>query len=310
MDAFANFHFLRPWWLLLIPAAIVIWRLWRTRSEGLRGWRAQMDPELLAALSHGGQRSGVTNACLLLAGWIVASIAIAGPTWRMQPSPFAEDAPPLMILLKADKSMTPASQTTTPLDRAKLKIADLAKARAGQPLGLVAYAGSAHLVLPPTQDTAVVAQMAAEISPEIMPTPGDRLDLAIAVAQQALPEGAAAELLVVANSVSADDGALEAAAKTLGPARVMFLTIDEPDSDDDRSVQAAARVLGAPVQPLTIDDQDVQRIVRSADATSLATVTGDDRQWVESGYWLVPALAILVAVSFRRESPRVEGADS
>ena len=51
------------------------------------------------------------------------------------------------------------------IERAHLKIADLADIRKGQPLGLIAYAGSSHLVLPPTRDTAVVAQMAAEISP-------------------------------------------------------------------------------------------------------------------------------------------------
>ena len=58
---------------------------------------------------------------------------------------------------------------------ARLKIADFAAERTGQPLGLVAYAGSAHLVLPPTRDTSVVATMAAEISPAIMPKRGDDL---------------------------------------------------------------------------------------------------------------------------------------
>ncbi|MCC9609048.1 VWA domain-containing protein [Blastopirellula sp. JC732] len=308
IDALSNFHFLRPYWLLLIPAAIGLWLFWRARSESLRGWRAQIDPELLAALSHGGRRSGVTNSCLLLAGWIIAALAISGPTWKMKPSPFAQDAPPLVILLKADKSMTPADQQTSPLDRAKLKIADLAEARKGQPLGLVAYAGSAHLVLPPTQDTTVVAQMAAEISPEIMPVPGDRLDLAIEVAQRALPEGTdAAEFLVVANSVTEDRETLEAAAKKMSHAKVMFLAIGEPDADGFASIETAARALNASVQPLTVDGQDIERIVRSADAVSLASVTGEDRQWVESGYWLIPALAILVAASFRRESPKVEG---
>ena len=126
-------------------------------------------------------RESVTHgpARWLLVGWLLAVVAVAGPTWRLEPSPFADDATPLMILLKADISMETPDPAPSRLERARLKIADLAAARKGQPLGLIAYAGSAHLVLPPTRDTAVVAQMAAEISPEIMPVPGDRLDLAL-----------------------------------------------------------------------------------------------------------------------------------
>ena len=47
MESIANFHFIRPAWLLLAPVAIVIWWFWRRSSEPLRGWRRQIDPDLL-----------------------------------------------------------------------------------------------------------------------------------------------------------------------------------------------------------------------------------------------------------------------
>ncbi|PQO40224.1 VWA domain-containing protein [Blastopirellula marina] len=308
ISTLANFHFLRPYWLLLLPVAIGVWWLWRSRSEALFGWRSQIDPELLAALTHGGGRSNRMNSALLLAGWVIAVIAIAGPTWRMEPSPFAADAPPLVILLNADKSMAPPELTTTPLDRAQLKIADLAEARQGEPLGLIAYAGSAHLVLPPTQDTAAVTQMAAEISPKIMPVTGDRLDLALGVAQRSLPgDTAAASFLVITNSVADDPQQLAAAAKSLPNVKVQFLALAEPDSEEWRSIQTAARALGAAVEPLSVDDHDVRQIVRSAEAVSLASVAGEGAQWAEAGYWLLPILALLVVASFRREKPVVAG---
>lgn len=307
MVELANFHFLRPYWLLLIPAAIGLWFWRRSRSEALRGWRTQIDPVLLAALTHGGSSNRI-NAAMLLAGWILATIAVAGPAWRMEPSPFAADAPPLVILLNADDSMAPADLQTTPLDRAQLKIADLAAARKGEPLGLVAYAGSAHLVLPPTQDTEAVVQMAAEVSPEIMPVAGDRLDLALGVAQRSLPsDTAAASFLVVTNSVGADPQQLAAAAKSLQSVRVQFLAIAEADSAEWQSIQTAARALNAAVEPLTVDDQDVKQIVRNAEAASLASVAGEGRQWAEAGYWLVPIVALLIAAGFRRETPVVAG---
>ena len=44
----AEFHFLRPWWLALLPVAIwLIWQVVRGRAEG-GGWRALVDPELRA----------------------------------------------------------------------------------------------------------------------------------------------------------------------------------------------------------------------------------------------------------------------
>ena len=80
-----------------------------------------------------------------------------------------------MLVLKAGETMDLADLAPSRMERARLKIADFAAERKGQPLGLVAYAGSAHLVLPPTRDTSVVAAMAAEISPAVMPEPGDDL---------------------------------------------------------------------------------------------------------------------------------------
>ena len=35
-----QFHFIRPWLLLLVPAVAGVWCFWRSRSNPLRGWRA------------------------------------------------------------------------------------------------------------------------------------------------------------------------------------------------------------------------------------------------------------------------------
>ena len=174
-----SFHFLRPAALLLAPVVVVVWWLWQRRSDPLRGWRAQIDPELLGALADH-RKSDPNRRWPVLVAWLLAVVAAAGPSWRPEPSPFSEDATPLVILLKADLSMDTPDPAPSRMERAHLKIRDLATARKGQPLGLVAYAGSAHLVLPPTRDTAAVATMATEITPDIMPEPGDRLELAIA----------------------------------------------------------------------------------------------------------------------------------
>jgi Ca-activated chloride channel family protein len=299
--ALTNFHFIRPLWLLLIPFAICLWWLWLRYSDPLRGWRQQIAPELLKFLVVEGGARKRYDAQLLPAVWIVAAIAIAGPTWRLAPSPFADDATPLFIVLKTDVTMEQPDPAPSRLERARLKIADLAEARKGQPLGLIAFAGSAHLVLPPTRDTGVVAAMAAEIGPDIMPVAGDRLDLALREAGRVLAEGQQSGCIVVmADSVDTDSALLQPLKKDLA-VPVQFLAINSPDSSQDTALRAAAKLLGADVEPLDVGDRDVEAIVRRAAKTPVGQIGEQEGKWQEAGYWLVPLLAAAVAASFRRK---------
>lgn len=309
IEAISNLHFLRPAWLLLAPVAVFIWWLWKRRADSLRGWREQMDPDLLKALVVGdGSRRGFEGAGWL-AGTLLATLAVAGPTWRLEPSPFAADAQPLMILLKASESMLTADPPPTRLERAQLKIADLAAAREGQPMGLIVYAGSAHLVLPPTRDTDIVAEMAAEIRPDIMPAPGDRLDLALRRASELLRDsGEGGTLLVVADSI---DAVMVADAKQdTGPFPTQILSLATPDTPETKSVAAAARSLGARVTSLSIDDRDIEAIASFAESKLSAGVQGESDRWQEAGYWLSPLVALIVALSFRRVALADSGAPS
>jgi Ca-activated chloride channel homolog len=296
-----NFHFIRPGWLLLAPLALGLWWLWQRRSDPLRGWREQIAPELLEALVVGRESGHSGQARWLLVAWLVAVIASAGPTWRLEPNPFADDATPLMILLKADLSMMQPDPAPSRLERAHLKIADLSEARKGQPLGLMAYAGSAHLVLPPTRDTAIVAKMAAEISPEIMPTPGDRLDLALREAARVLAEGKqGGSIVVLADAVAAEPAALAALRKAISTP-VQFLALNAPESSQHDSLRAAAKELGAEVEPFDVAGNDIAAIVRHAASAPTATRGQQGERWQEAGYWLAPLVGLVVLTSFRRE---------
>lgn len=283
-------HLIRPAVLLLAPPTLLLWWWWRRQSDPLRSWRNQIAPELLAALTVGGgvRRRGL----VLLAAWLTAIFAIASPTWRREPNPFADDASPLMVVLKTDASMEVVGPVPSHLERAKLKLADLAQARRGQPLGLIAYAGSAHLVLPPTRDTTVVARMAADLASDVMPVPGDRLDLALAEARRVLAAGGVGgSVLVIADSVAGTGLAEEAAL----PVQCLALT-----AEPDPGLRAAARALGAPLVALTPGDGDVQAIIARAAGTPIV-VAGEGGRWQEAGWWLVPLLALALLAAFRRQ---------
>lgn len=303
-----SLHFIRPGWLLLAPLAVALWWLWQRRSDPLRGWREQIAPDLLEALVVGRESIKSGNARWLLVAWLVAIVAIAGPTWRLEPSPFADDVTPLMILLKADVSMMQPDPAPSRLERARLKIADLGEARKGQPLGLIAYAGSAHLVLPPTRDTATVAQMAAEISPDIMPISGDRLDLALREAVRVLAEGqSGGGIVVLADAVDTDPAALAALRKEFS-IPVQFLAINAPESSQSDSLRAAAKTLGADVEQIDVEGKDIAAIVRHAASAPIAKRGQQGERWQEAGYWLVPLIGLIVLASFRREESEEESA--
>ncbi|MEP4079618.1 vWA domain-containing protein [Haloferula sp.] len=298
-----NFHFLRPAALWLVVPALVVWWLWKKHADPLRGWRSQVEPELLDALSDQSDSKPRAFWSLLIA-WLIAAVAIAGPSWKPEPSPFADDSAPLIILLKADTSMDTPDPEPSRLERAQLKISDIAQARKGQPLGLIAYAGSAHLVLPPTKDTAAVATMAAQISPEIMPVPGDRLDLALRRASDLLSENGGT-LLVVTDSATSATSEIAKAFGDAGSPDTQILVIAPVGAPIDQ-IEPLSRTLKAKLLPMSDDDTDIEAIVKNAARLPSARAGDGSTRWQDGGYYLLPFLAILSLLPFRRESQAQE----
>lgn len=297
-----NFHLLRPWALLMLLPAVALWWACHRASDTTRQWRQVIDPVLLKHLVVGDtSRRALRPHHLLLAGIAVATLAAAGPTWRRLPSPFAEQAAPAMIVLKVTPSMMTPDLAPTRLDRARQKIADLLGLRDGMPAGLIAYSGSAHLVLPPTPDRDVVIGMAGALSPSIMPREGDRLADAVKLAAQVLRDGGqGGSVLVVADNVAPGQAAL---LKPLaGGAPVILFAVAPPQFvAADAGLAAAVSALDAREVVATVDNQDVETIARwLADAPGAPVAAGETVRWQEAGWWLTPVIALLVLLWFRR----------
>ncbi|HEU0155005.1 MAG TPA: VWA domain-containing protein [Stellaceae bacterium] len=260
-----------------------------------------IDPELLNRLIVGGEAArGVTPGTVLLLGWVIAIVALAGPTWRLEPSPFAAAQRPAMIVLKVTPSMLSTDLAPTRLDRAREKLADLLALREGAPTGLIAYSGSAHLVLPPTPDGDVVLTMAKALSPQIMPREGDRLADAVALAGKILQDGGqGGSIVVFADTVAPDQH--EPLRKHTIQAPVNLVAMSAYARGPDPSVEAAADALVADLVAATLDTTDVTRLAhRLAAGGAAAGVAGEGQRWQEAGYWLTPVIALLVLGWFRR----------
>lgn len=296
--ALAPFHFERPLWLLALIPALALWLIERRSSDMLLRWQRVIDPALLPHLIVGETRPAILSPInALMAGGLLTIIAIAGPAWQREPSPFAAAKPAVAVVLKITPSMLTQDLAPTRLDRARQKLADILAAREGAATSLIAYAGSAHLVLPPTPDSAVVLDLAKALSPEIMPREGDDLAGALALAERVLAgAGDGGSILVMADTATPQ--ATSGLSGTRSAATILSLL---PAEAEIGGLREAVQALGASLVATTADQVDVAEIVRRLDrADQAASVAGEGRHWREAGYWLTPLIALLALLWFRR----------
>ncbi|MBP9034025.1 MAG: VWA domain-containing protein, partial [Pseudomonadales bacterium] len=328
MAALADFHFLRPAWLLaLLPCALLAYAFLRRRARPAL-WSELIDPALLAALllpESGGRRNALP--LLLLAGWALAVLGLAGPAWERLPEPVHRASDPLIIALDLGHTMRAGDLAPSRHERARFKLGDILARRQDGQTALIVYAGDAHVVTPLSDDARTLAAMLPALSPDIMPAAGNDLPAAVALAAS-LARGAGVErgrLLVVTDRFPASQHAevaraLEASGLSLsllaaGTAagapiplpRGGFLrerdgSIVVPGVDLDTMREGVATAAGR-FATLSLDDSDIAALLPPPLATDIAPDDGVTRtfdRWQDRGAWLALALLPLAALAFRR----------
>ncbi|MGI9491636.1 MAG: VWA domain-containing protein [Geminicoccaceae bacterium] len=299
LDALPLFHFIRPWWLLLLPVTLILWwhvrKLNTTRPAPPEG----LAPHLAAALTIGDEErrrflaiDGVAAVIALI------TLAAAGPTWSRVPNPLVAETAPLAIALKVSDTMLDTDVAPSRLERAKHKILDVVDGRAGARTAFIAYAGSAHRVVPLTEDPAVLKPFIEGLTPEVMPSKGDNATAALELAKAALAneEFAGAILFALDDLHTSDLSAFEQHAANDG-ARVLFLSVGGSDASRDDM----ANMPGATVVTATSDASDVSEIERKVASAYRDALAKDERQrWEDRGWLLAWPAALLLLLWFRR----------
>ncbi|HMM91808.1 VWA domain-containing protein [Bradyrhizobium sp.] len=285
------FHFLRPWWLLaLIPVAAIVAALLRRQNPRAQ-WGGVIAPHLLQHLIvQPGKGRGISPLYLVAAALVLGIVALSGPTWRRELPPFVEDKAPLMIVLALSTSMDQPDVAPTRLERAKQKVRDLLAARSGARSGLIAYAGTAHLVMPLTDDKAVVEPFLAALATGLMPSDGKNVSAAVTLAAQfLLSEPVAGTILVVADDL--DEASIRQAAGRNGIAMLRIAPAQPGEGTG----------FGSDIVRVSVDGADIQAIERRIE-TRFQAAQGDafGMQWRDEGYWLLIPIALLAMLWFRR----------
>ncbi|MDE0589445.1 VWA domain-containing protein [Halocynthiibacter sp. C4] len=299
LDEFAlaleAFHFLRPMVLLALLPVLAVWWIIRRRATRPQMPREGLAPHLRDALTVGAERRGrvlpIDTSALVIA---FAILGASGPSWTRQVDPFFTQTGPLVVVLKVTPSMEQKDVAPTRLDRAKFKIRDLLDLRAGARTALVAYAGSAHRVMPFTEDPSVMLPYLEGLSPDVMPQEGADLGAALEIASSILgDEEAPGSILVVSDEMNAGEAS---AVSDFDTAPITVLSV----LPDGQSAFSGSTPSGVQSVTLTADNADVAQIDRiTAIAYRRALLEDTSQPWEDRGWWFAIPAALVALFWFR-----------
>jgi Ca-activated chloride channel family protein len=327
----ADFHFLRPLWLLLL-LVVPAFRLLRRRGRADAGaWRGVVDahllPHLIERIDAGTGRSGIVLATLL---WTLACFALAGPAWERKPMPLYRNQAARVLALELSATMMAQDDKPSRFERARYKLVDILDRSKDYQSALIGYAGEAFVAAPLTDDVGTVRNLVDALDPSTMPVAGNHAGAAIEAARKLIEQAGshAGDILLVADSADAEAivAARKAHAKGL---TVSVLGVGTPDGApvalaqgdflkddsgnvvvakrDDASLREVAEAGGGRYATLSADSHDIDSLLvdragatSEAEAASSPDVLAAGTRWRDRGPWLMLLLLPLAALAFRR----------
>ncbi len=332
----SQFHLIRPSWLLALIPAILLFVFLLKRQLASARWNGIIDKALMPhVLDQMPSEQSRWPLWFILLAWIVASIALAGPTWQQLPQPVLKKDDALVVVL--DMSLSMAAQDVNPdrATRARQKIIDILKHRKEGLTALVVYAGDAYTVTPLTDDADTAINLVPALSPFIMPSMGSRPDKALILAKKLITDAG----LTKANYLLVTDGIQEKDVRRIKDAlgnqaqRLSVLTLGTEEGAPiamqgkgfkrDKSgnivlpkldldlIKLLANELGIRWHQMSFDDSDWHYLLNingALEELETNTPFNDnhtplERQfdlWADQGYWLIFILIVIAAFSFRR----------
>ena len=331
-DTMTNFHFLRPEWFYALIPALLLFALLRYRQSHHSNWEKVIAPHLLPhILSNPDKAVSKSPLSLLLAAWLLAIVAIAGPVWRQTPQPVHEREDALVVIFDLTRSMLATDVKPDRLVRAKRKLIDLLELREEGVTGLVVFAGDAHVVSPLTDDTKTIAAMIPALSPDIVPAPGSALAPALVKAVDLFQGGgtASGRILIITDEIR-DVVASQRVTREFRnayPVSVMSvgtevggpvaLVSGRPEAGylkdargnlvipklNTNSLKDFADLAGGRYSPMTLTEEDLGYLLAEQPLMRNDTYRELERDfdvWFEEGPWLLLMLLPLAALGFRR----------
>jgi len=320
-------YWFRPWWLLLLPLlGWLLWQLWHRQKRAGR-WQMILPPAFHGVLLSGGSGRGSKLPWVALGvAWLLTVLALLGPSWERVEQQSQKPADPLVAIVELTPEMLATDVQPNRLEQARRKLLDLLQVRSDAQTAIVVYAGSAHTLVPLSDDLSTSRNLLDALKPSLMPQAGHRADLAVIKALNLLEQAALGDgrILLIGSSLSELER--QGIRQALNGKSTQFLMIGigtaegTPITQEDGSFlkdeQGAILVphLDEPGLKAFVNDLDGRyRHARLSDADlrGLGLLDGprnlrNDGQtlrldaWADQGYWLLLPLLLLAACAGRR----------
>jgi Ca-activated chloride channel family protein len=194
-----------PLWLLLAlqPVLLSLFVSLQFRRQN----RVYADPELLPwVVAVSVQKTSghlLIRFLVMQLFWLLVAIAMAGPRY---PDPLQMSdragAADVMVVVDVSRSMTAADVRPDRLKRVKTELIHFLAQNSSARIGIILFAGHAHLLVPLTWDHDALRFYAQGIQAGLLPTEGSNLAEAIRLANQHLSDSARPAILVLTDGES------------------------------------------------------------------------------------------------------------
>ncbi|MBA1228065.1 VWA domain-containing protein [Pseudomonas viridiflava] len=320
-------HWFRPWWLLIVPLLmLLIWQLWHRQKRAGR-WQIILPAAFHAVLLNGSRGSNSKLPWLVLGlAWLLALAALLGPSWQRVEQISQKPVDPLVVVLELTPQMLATDIAPTRLEQARRKLLDLLQARSDSQTAIVVYAGSAHTLVPLSDDLVTSHNLLDAIRPSIMPVQGQRADLAVLKALALLKQGALGQgrILLIGSSLSEQErDGIRKALRGQSPPLLMLgigtaegapvtqengsLLKDDQGAImvprlDSTSLNDFAEQVGGSYRQARADEEDL-RSLGLLDSPQRLRSDGQIVQldsWADQGHWFLLPLLLIAACAGRR----------
>ena len=325
---FSQLHLLRPLALLgLIPALIAV-ALAQWRKRGAGNWEKIINPALLPYLMQGESNKKQRGMLWVLLAWIIACLALAGPSWQQLPQPVHKKDAALILIMDLSPSMLAEDVKPSRLERARYKLIDILKNRSEGFSALVVYGGAAYTLTPLTEDSNTIISLVPVLHPTLLPEYGSNTEDAIETALELAINGGyqQGDLLLITDEVSQSAfNSIQSMISKAGKFRLSILGVGTQQGAPiptgaggfakDRngaiiipklspaSLQMLAQNNGGIYARMSADDSDIEALLATTeelfpDATKELERSFD--LWDDQGFWLAFLLLPIIVLSFRK----------
>ncbi|WP_417879864.1 vWA domain-containing protein [Vibrio sp.] len=320
----SNFQLLNPTWLYaIIPALLLsVWLYRKPKTTSLIANHLSQQLGLDQTKTH----SSVIG--VLLSAWLIAIIALAGPSFQKQQVPSFGVNNARVIVMDMTLSMYATDLAPNRLTQARYKVMGLLPALKEGTTGLVAYSADGYMISPLTHDANTLKNLIPNLSPDIMPTHGSNAGAGVKKAIDMLTQAGhqQGDIILVADGLSSaesDNIATQLkgtnwnlSVMSVGTAQGAPIRLPSGDmfthngvtvvaKADLNALQSLAQTGHGVYTALRTDDVDIQTLAQALNHVELNTSKQNKGSpelevHINNGFWLLPILLIFALGSFRR----------